>query len=206
MISQKISALLFITLAASLAGAQTQETRMNSPRISNMNVNDPVGWFPFLGVSGGSLATDSGMSSQASATDVKLLGSYFSTSRLSVVDVGLGFSGDSFTQKSATQNNFVAGGVVEAAWRYNFINRWQVGPIADVFVGGARRLGSTDDLTAPFAGVQVLKEIPIQGTNMFRVGLKGMTSLSVPKPENLAMLDLQWGFGAEQAPPDIAGK
>lgn len=204
MISRILKVFIFISILSSFAWAQSERSTMMAPRISNMNVNDPVGWFPFLALSGGYITPNSSLRTEGTATEIKLMASYFTESRLSVVDLGLGFIGDSFTQKSATENNFLAGGVAEAAWRYNFVNRWQFGPIADVFLGGARRLGSTDNVASTFAGLQLVKEFPIKNSNMLRVGLKGIGSLSIPSaPVRLVMLDVQWGFGTEQNAPDV---
>jgi outer membrane protein OmpA-like peptidoglycan-associated protein len=197
--------LTMVSLFASLAMAEeTQTSAMGVPKPGTMNVHDPVGWFPFIGLSGGYMSPDDTLKTEGTPGDLKILGSYFSEGRHSVFDIGLGFMGDSFTQKSATQNNFISGGLAELAWRYNGTNRWQFGVVADSFIGGGTRYGSTDPNSTTFGGLQLMKEIPVKGSNMFRMGLKGLTSLSIPnKSINTVMLDLQWGFGSEQKAPEV---
>ncbi|RYZ86219.1 MAG: OmpA family protein, partial [Proteobacteria bacterium] len=97
------------------------------------------------------------------------------------------------------QNNFNRGGVAELAWRYNSDSRWQIGPIVDAYIGGGDRYGSTDPTWTSFGGLQIVKEIPFRGVNMFRVGVKGLTDLSIRNEDvKTVMLDFQWGFGASQ--------
>lgn len=200
-----LTSLTIVSLFASQAMAQeSQTTTMGAPRPSAMNVNDPVGWFPFIGLAGGYMSSDDTLKTEGTPGDLKILGSYFSESRRSVADLGLGFMADSFSQKSDTQNNFISGGLAELAWRYNSSNRWQIGPIIDAYIGGGQRYGSTDPTWTSFGGLQILKEFPIRNSNMFRVGLKGLTDLSIPGAVvNTVSLDLQWGFGKEQVGPQI---
>ena len=198
--------LAMASLLASMAWAQndSQTSTMAAPKPSRMNVYDPVGWFPFIGLTGGYMSADDTLRTEGTPGDLKILGSYFSDTRHSVFDIGLGFMADSFSQKSEAMNNFISGGVAEAAWRYNSTSRWQFGPIVDAFIGGGDRYGSTDSTWTSFAGLQILKEIPVKGSNIFRVGLKGLTDLSIPGATiNTVMLDLQWGFGSEQKAPEI---
>ncbi|HEY8270680.1 MAG TPA: OmpA family protein [Pseudobdellovibrionaceae bacterium] len=197
--------LTIVSLFASLTmAADPQTSVMGIPTTGSMNVHDPVGWFPFIGISGGYMSPDDDLRTEGSPGDLKIIGSYFSENKNNVIDIGLGFMGDSFTQKSDTQNNFISGGVAELAWRYNWSNRWQFGVAADTFIGGGDRYGSTDPNLTSFGGLQLIKEMPIKNSNMFRIGLKGLTSLSIPsKSINTVMLDLQWGFGNEQKGPEV---
>ncbi|MGZ3748592.1 MAG: OmpA family protein, partial [Pseudobdellovibrionaceae bacterium] len=198
--------LTIVSLFASLTmAADPLTSRMGIPT-GSMNVHDPVGWFPFIGISGGYMSPDDTLKTEGSNGDIKILGSYFNENRNSVFDIGLGFMGDTFTQKSTTQNNFISGGVGELAWRYNWSNRWQFGVAADTFIGGGDRYGSTDPTFTSFGGLQLIKEMAVKNSNMFRIGLKGLTSLSIPsKSINTVMLDLQWGFGSEQKAPETVG-
>ena len=200
------TSLTVVSLIASIAMAQdeSQATRMAAPKPSTMNVNDPVGWFPFIGLAGGYMSSDDTLLTEGTPGDLKILGSYFSQGRHSVFDLGAGFMADSFSQKSDTQNNFISGGLAEMAWRYNATNRWQFGPIVDAYIGGGDRFSSTDPTWTSFGGLQLLKEFPVRGSNMFRVGLKALTDLSIPGATiNTVSLDLQWGFGSEQKAPEI---
>lgn len=200
------ASLTAVSMIASIAVAQdSQTTRMTAPTSGAMNVYDPVGWFPFIGLTGGYMTPNDSLLTEGTPGEFKIIGSYFSETRRSVVDLGLGVMANSFSQKSTTQNNFINGGTLEAAWRYNATNRWQVGPIVNTFVTGSNRYGSTDPNLTTFGGLQIIKEIPVRGTNMFRVGLKGLTDLSIPGAEvNTVMLDLQWGFGQEQTAPAVS--
>lgn len=199
--------LTVVSLFASLSmAADPQTSVLGIPTTGSMNVHDPVGWFPFIGISGGYTSPDDTLRTEGSPGDIKLLGSYFDDSRKSVVDVGLGFMGHTFTQKSDTQNNFISGGVAELAWRYNWSNRWQFGVAANTFIGGGERYGSTDPNLTTFGGLQLVKEMAVRNSNIFRIGLKGLTSLSIPDTSiNTVMLDLQWGFGADQKAPQAVG-
>jgi len=198
--------LTVVSFLASIAMAQdeSQTSKMAAPAPTHMNVHDPVGWFPFIGLAGGYMSPDDQLKTEGVPGDLKLLGSYFSEGRHSVFDFGLGFMAQSFTQKSDTQDNFVSGGISEIAWRYNSTSRWQIGPIVDAYIGGGDRFGSTDPTWTSFGGLQLLKEFPIKNSNMFRVGLKALTDLSIPNGTiNTVSLDLQWGFGSEQAAPQV---
>ena len=200
------TSLTVVSLFASIAMAQeSQKTTMGAPQPSSMNVNDPMGWFPFIGLSGGYMSPNDDLLTEGTPGDLKVLGSYFSESRRGVFDVGLGFMSESFTQKSTLQDNYISGGVAELAWRYNSTNRWQIGPVVNTFIGGGERFASTDPDLTTFAGLQIIKEIPVKGSNMFRIGLKGLGDLSIPDADiSTVMLDLQWGFGKEQTGPDVA--
>lgn len=200
------TSLAVVSLFASIAMAQeTQTQTMGAPQPSRMNVNDPVGWFPFIGLSGGYMSPDDDLLTEGVPADIKIVGSYFGDSRHSVFDFGLGFMGTSFTQKSDTQNNFISSGIAEAAWRYNSTGRWQFGPVVDTYIGGGERFGSSDPDLTTFGGLQILKEIAVKNTSMFRIGLKGMVDLSIPDGDiSTVMLDLQWGFGSEQKGPEVA--
>lgn len=198
--------LALVSLLASVAMAQdeSQSSRMAAPNPTHMNVNDPVGWFPFIGLAGGYMSSNDTLLTEGTPGELKLLGSYFSEGRHSVFDVGLGFMSDSFSQKSTTQNNFISGGVAELAWRYNSDSRWQIGPVVDGFIGGGNRYGSTDPTWTSFGGLQLLKEFPVKGSNMFRVGLKALGDLSIPDQDvSMVSLDLQWGFGSDQRSPQV---
>lgn len=198
--------LALVGLFASLAMAQeeSQTSKMMAPKPTSMNVNDPVGWFPFIGLAGGYMSSNDTLLTEGTPGDLKVLGSYFSEGRHSVFDVGLGFMSDSFSQKSTVQNNFISGGIAELAWRYNSDSRWQIGPIVDGFIGGGDRFGSTDPTWTSFGGLQLLKEFPVKGANMFRVGIKALGDLSIPNQDiSMVSLDLQWGFGADQRSPQV---
>lgn len=200
------ASLTIVSLIASIAMAQdeSQTSKMAAPQPTHMNVNDPVGWFPFIGLAGGYMSPDDTLKTEGVPGDLKLLGSYFSEGRHSVFDFGLGFMANSFTQKSDTQDNFISGGIAETAWRYNSTSRWQIGPIVDAYIGGGDRMGSTDPTWTSFGGLQLLKEFPVKGSNMFRVGIKALTDLSIPNATiNTVSLDLQWGFGSEQKAPEV---
>jgi OOP family OmpA-OmpF porin len=206
----KIMTTIAICAFASLTWAQddsstsSQTSRMATPSANRMNVYDPVGWFPFIGLAGGYMTPNDTLLTEGSPGELRLLGSYFSDTRRSVLDFGAGFMADSFSQKSTVRDNFISGGVAELAWRYNTTNRWQFGPIVDAYIGGGNRYGSTDPTWTSFGGLQLLKEFPVRGMSMFRVGLKALTDLSIPRQEvNTVMLDLQWGFGESQAAPQV---
>ncbi|WP_413290421.1 OmpA family protein [Bdellovibrio sp. HCB337] len=201
------TSLAVVSLFASISMAQeeTQTQTMAAPKPSSMNVNDPVGWFPFIGLSGGYMSPDDVLLTEGVPGDIKIIGSHFGESRHSIWDVGLGFMGTSFTQKSTTENNFISGGLAELAWRYNSTGRWQIGPIVNTYIGGGERFGSSDPNLTTFAGLQLVKEFAVKNTSMFRIGLKGLADLSIPDGDiSTVMLDLQWGFGGEQKGPDVA--
>lgn len=208
MVTKSIAiSLTMVGLMASIAMAQdeTQTSTMAAPKPTYMNVHDPVGWFPFIGLAGGYMSPDDNLLTEGVPGDLKILGSYFSQGRHSVLDLGLGFMADSFTQKSDTQNNFISGGLTELAWRYNSNSRWQFGPIVDAYIGGGNRFGSTDPTWTSFGGLQLMKEFAVKDSNIFRVGIKALTDLSIPGATvNTVSLDLQWGFGSSQKAPDVA--
>jgi outer membrane protein OmpA-like peptidoglycan-associated protein len=205
MFTKLIATSLAVGFVVSTAAAQESQTStMTTPTRSHMNVHDPVGWFPFIGISGGYVAPDVTLETEASHGDLKIIGSNFSESRRSVFDIGLGFMGDSFNQ-GITKDNFLSSGIAELAWRYNSTSRWQIGPVVDAFIGGGSRYGSSDPTWTTFAGLQLMKEFAIGNKSMMRVGLKGMTDVSIPSADiRTVMLDLQWGFGAEQTAPAVA--
>jgi len=211
MVTKKFTTtLMTLGLVASVSWAQdssNQTSTMTTPMGGARNVYDPVGWFPFIGISGGYMSDANNENlTEGSPTEFRLMGSNFNDSRRSVLDLGVGFMGNSFIDKSPTRNNFISGGVAEVAWRYNTANRWQIGPIVDAYYTGEdNRFASTDPNWTSFAGLQILKEIPIRGASLFRVGLKGLTDLSVRDADvNTVMLDLQWGFGSERPNTPVA--
>lgn len=192
-----------LSLVASVSWAQdnnTQTSAFSMPTAGERNVQDPVGWFPFLGISGGYMSDANNENlTEGAPTEFRLMGSNYNESRRSVLDLGLGFMGNSFEDKKVTRNNFISGGVAEVAWRYNTASRWQFGPIVDAYYTGENnRFDSTDPNWTSFAGVQILKEFAVRKASIVRVGLKGLTDLSVKNADiNTVMLDLQWGFGSE---------
>jgi outer membrane protein OmpA-like peptidoglycan-associated protein len=212
-IKSMVTTLATISLFASVSSAQddattsssSQTSRMTTPTVSHMNVYDPVGWFPFIGLSGGYMSRNDALLTEGNPGELRLMGSYFSESRGSVLDLGVGAMGDAFSQKSTLQNNFLTGGVAEVAWRVNSASRWQFGPIVDAYyTGDNNRYGSTDPNWTSFGGLQLVKEFPVRGTNIFRVGVKALTDLSIKNQDvNTVMLDLQWGFGADQGSPQV---
>lgn len=202
------SVLVFIGFFTSVAWAQrsdsAQTSKMGAGSMNQMNVNDPVGWFPFIGLAGGYMSPSDTHLTGGRPSELRLLGSHFSESRHRVFDFGFGIMTDSFSQKSTVQNNFISGGVAEVAWRYNPANRWQFGPVVDAYIGGGSRYGSTDPTWTSFGGLQLLKEFPIKGESLFRLGVKALNDLSISGSNvNMVMLDLQWGFGAKQSAPQV---
>lgn len=152
------------------------------------------GWAPYLGLGAGYSSYNSNLDVEGAPTSVKVLGSYVSPESMGVFDLGIGFQNQTFSQEAA-MNRDISTGVIEAAARYQFENRWQLGGVLNqVFNKGDNYGANQGDVQ--FGGVQLLREIGFAENYFARVGGRLMTSLNVNSESvNMVILELQLGWG-----------
>lgn len=187
-------AAVFVLLLAVGAQAQdrmgTTQGRLTDEYVSGVK---PVGFAPILGANAGYTNYDSQVDVEGMPASAKLIGSFYTYDTKAVFDLGYGLMNQQFSQTYAP-NSAVTNGVLEAAARYQWDNRWQAGVVMNTFFNEGTAYGA-NQADAQFAGLQALKEFDIARGWFARVGGRLMTDINVDdRTLGLAMIDLQIGW------------
>lgn len=176
---------------ATTPASRTKESSESESFFSNVK--------PFLGLNTGYTTRESSLYSEGVPANIKLIGSYFFPSQEHLVDLGLGFSNQQFTNRSAIQS-YKSGGLFEAAYRYQWENKMQAGLVVDDFFNQGKNYGA-NQADVQFGGLQVVKEFSLQNSNLARFGVKALTELNPDTRHyaNMLLLDLQIGLGGEKS-------
>lgn len=186
---------LLLTLLCSVSAFAQQQSGMTTGRLSDEYVSNvqPVGFVPLLGIGAGYTNYDSQLDVEGMPSSLKLLGSYITPGTKGVFDLGYGIMNQQFSQTYGP-NSAVTDGVLEAAARYQFSNRWQAGVVGNTFFNQGAAYGANQG-DAQFAGLQLLKEFDISQGWFARAGVRAMTDVNVEdRTLGLFMADLQIGW------------
>ncbi len=188
-----ISQILFLTrtvaspLSDAIAGGD--ELRMQTPSKGPSLASDPHGWWPFFSTQMG-LMDYSGRSGadDGHAIAFKGLMSFYNSERSWVFDGGVGLY-------NTGAKDVVTTGLVEAAARFRFRPRWELGPVGTVFIGNGDKLGSSADNFTSFVGASILHDIPLQNGHLLRAGGRFQSDVGIPnQTANLFLFEIHYGF------------
>lgn len=194
-----------ILLLSSFCFMSISQAQVKSyPQISKTTENiEYESWYnrikPFLGINAGYTTKESHINSEGLPANIKLIGSYLFSSETGLIDLGLGFSNQSFSDKNAIES-YKNGSVLEAAYRYQWGNKIQAGLVLNDFFKQGQNYGAVQ-ADAQFGGIQVVKEFVLKSTNLARFGFKALTELNPATRHyaNMALIDFQLSFGADRS-------
>lgn len=182
--------LIGILACALQAGAQTGTSEV-TPEYDGRVL--PIGWSGFVEISAGYTGNNDAIAVEGVPSSVKILGSYYLTNHRGVFDLGLGAHNQTFVDDPARDSS-ISTTVMEAAARYQFENRWQLGAIYNQFFDRGKNYFSNQG-DAAFGGIQFLKELTVGDKTDMRIGLRAMTDLNTDGENiNMAQLDLAFGW------------
>lgn len=150
----------------------------------------------FLGLGAGYTTSDSSTPADGTPTTMKILGSFYTPANTYVFDLGVGVSNQQFSKSEAFETASTAT-TLEAAARYQWLNKWQAGIVVNDFMNqGSNYFARQAD--AQFAGFQVMKEFDLNQNFLMRAGGRAMTETNPEsRAVNMFLVDLQIGWGAD---------
>jgi OmpA-OmpF porin, OOP family len=180
---------MFATATFAATDANTTSGLLTSEAISAPS----KGFMPFVGLGAGYTGYETKFDVEGIPSSAKLLGSYYMTNTPVVMDLGVGVANQQFSQTFASERA-VTSASAEAAARYQFANRVQVGVVANTIFNKGDLFGA-NQADAQFAGLQALKEFNVAQSWVARIGGRLMTDLNVNNSTvNMAMVDMQLGY------------
>lgn len=193
------SLLLFPCLAQAQWDSGT-ESRLQLNRLDTVSQDntDPLGWWPFLSVNMGLLDFD-GENSAGDGHNLQVKGllSYYDLGRQFTFEGGFGLQNSEAGDRSTTS------GLVEAATRYRWLNRWEAGPLVNFFIGNGDDYGSSNEDLTTFIGANLLYHVPLENGDLLRLGGRWMTDVGIPgEASNIVMFEVHYGLplGQSSAP------
>lgn len=174
LIALAIAALVSLTICKS---AFAEESKTVGTLVSS---NAAPSWGavrPFLSGGLGFMGQNSDQKIEGIPAQVKLLGSYEAPFQWLVLDAGLGLSGQQFSKAdapAAAKN----GTMLEVAARYQWMNRIQAGPVANVLFSQGKVYGANQGDLHLF-GAQIMKETDLAEKYVLRYGVRGMIDSNV---------------------------
>ncbi len=189
--------LLLISFAflmyANFAEAQSAQTSRGT--FFDYNGATQRSWAGYVAASSGYMNSHNNANVEGMPSSLKLLGSYALNNSKGIFDLGYGIQNESFSQGDAIDSS-ISTDVMEAAARYQFENRWQLGAIYNQFFNKGENFNA-NQADAEFAGAQVMREFSIGQNYIGRVGGRYMTSINNNQESvNTALIDFQIGWGA----------
>ncbi len=182
----------FIILTSGFAQAQPTETSRGT--YYSTGGTSQTSWAGYFSASSGYMNSHNNANVEGVPSSFKILGSYALSNSLGVFDLGYGVSDTSFSQGDAIDGSVTAG-VMEAAARYRFENRWQLGAAYNQFFNKGKNFNA-DQADAEFGGLQALREFGIGEKYIGRIGVRYMTSLNnTSESVNAGLVDFQIGWG-----------
>ncbi len=192
--------LLFIPVILFMFGqtlsANTSTTNINDYFYSNSNAYNPDGIWIFLGSNVGliDLSEDSNLPNRdGHQVNFKVVGSMYKLSNSFIGDLGAGFQSNTasgFGTEFTTQSFFI-----DMNARWEFINRWSVGPAANVLIGNKNTFTDEKKTLASFIGATVHYRQPLTRDWLLKVGARVLTDLDVSSRQVTKwLLDFQIGF------------
>ena len=154
----------------------------------------PSGWTTYAEISSGYTGNVDAIPVEGVPSSIKLLGSYSTLNDRGVYDLGLGAHNQTFIDAGAIDKS-TSTTVMEAAARYQFESRWQLGVVYNQFFDRGKNYYSNQG-DAMFGGVQLVKETTIGDATNMRIGLRAMRDINTDNRDiDIAQLDLAWGYG-----------
>lgn len=199
--TKKELALLLIAIsftAGPRAQASLEDSNKNimSVERTGNSVESPKGFWPFLGIGGGWASHDINNKQDGTPLQIKLMGSYYLTDRPWVLEGGLGLQNYRFTSNSRPRDSST-NGLIDLAARYQFGERWQVGPQVFSAIGNGDDYSSNNNTFTTYVGGQLLKEWN-GSSNIYRLGGRAMVDLSIPeRTSTVGMVEFHMSFGGE---------
>lgn len=168
-------------------------TTFNVFRSDEFAAVNPQGWWLFLGLSTGYLEFSEVRDfSDGGQVQTKIGGSYFYTSPF-VLDANLGVSANHIDQGARNEQHL--SGVIETNMKYRVKSLFDVGPAALSLLGnGQEYLSQTESMTN-LIGIALHKDISIDDKNIFRMGVRALTDVSLRAGSmQIFLFDLQFGL------------
>lgn len=184
--------LIGILACALQTGAQTGSSE-STPEYAGRVL--PIGWSSFAEISTGYTGDNNAIPVEGVPSSIKILGSYYTLSQRGVYDLGLGAHSQTFIDNTA-RDSTINTAVMEAAARYQFESRWQLGVVYNQFFDRGRNYFSNQG-DSGFGGIQLLKELTVGDKTDMRIGLRAMTDLNTDGQDiNMAQVDLAFGWNS----------
>lgn len=182
--------LMSIHLLSTQALAQDVTTR--GRLTSEGYAGRPSGFVPYIGLGAGYTGYNKNFDVEGAPANALLLGSYYTPDTRGVFDLGFGIATQQFSQTAAPARALQTG-VLEAAGRYQWDNRWQGGLVYNTLFDRGEYY-SARQADVQLGGLQALKEFNMGGEGLARVGGRYMTGLNTNTAVNTVMIDLQFGW------------
>lgn len=175
--------------------AQAQYTETSRGTFSEVDGAAQRSWAAYVAASSGYMNSHNNANVEGVPSSLKLLGSYALPNSRGIFDLGYGIQSESFSQGDAIDSS-ISTGVMEAAARYQFENRWQLGAVYNQFFNKGENYNA-NQADAEFAGAQLMREFSMGRSYIGRVGGRYMTSVNnTEESVNTALIDFQIGWGA----------
>ena len=193
--------LLSVGLLTSFAALAQQNSVLSlKPEIQRGDLNNPKGFWPFIGMGLGVMDHNDNVRTGGVPTHFKVLGSYYFQTAPWVADLGAGLHNEFLTQKGGDSDT-IQSLYTELAGRYQFTNRWQLGAIWNTLVDNPDRYRSNTNNLASFIGVQVMKEFSYNNEYLVRAGGRAMTDVGISgETIDTFMAEVEVSFGPSQSP------
>lgn len=151
---------------------------------------NPTGWIPSISLGFGRMDQNGNSDQDGDAISASLVGSYYFDNSNWIGDAALGIHKQYFSDSQPTAGLLSLGG------RYEFGNRFSIGPVVDMLFGTTDAFGSANNYFT-LVGVQGFREITFRNDQMVRLGLKFSTEFGInDQTSNLVSVVAQWGVGA----------
>ncbi len=153
---------------------------------------DQAGWIPSIHFGFGTRDQSGNSDLDGDAVSAMFIGTYYFPQSTWLADAGLGFQKNYFRNTEAQPTT----GILSFSGRYQFPQRWSIGPVVDALVGTTDEFGSANRYMT-YAGVIGFKEIIFPIDALMRVGLKYTVEVGISdQRSNFFAIVLQWGVGA----------
>lgn len=193
MFKQTILTLTCVAAASSGFAQSANTSTATLGAASTVTAENPKGLVPMIGIGAGYMDRNEDTNSEGVPSNAKILGSYYFFETPAVADLGVGMMNQNFSRSE--QDGNITGAVLEAAARYKFNNKLQVGAVANSFMDNSDRYGSSDSQHTLFGGVQVARDFALNSNTLLRVGGRLMTDLNISgETVNVGMLDVALGW------------
>lgn len=160
-------------LASSWAMAQEGRTAGSQDRYLL-----PSGWGEYFSITTGVMEQfDDETPTGGQPNSLKVLGSRQLGDSRWIADGGLGWQFHTLTDADRVDYDVINSLIIEAAFRYQFANRWELGGIIDALVVDRDRYGTTSDFTL-FTGPTLMRDFVWADTDM-RFGVSALRDINI---------------------------
>lgn len=203
----RVLGLVVLAFGLNVWSAFALETSNNvlslKPEIQRGNINDPKGFWPFIGAGLGVMDHNEKIRTGGVPSHIKLIGSYNFENMPWIADGGIGLHNEFLTQ-DGSDDDTIQSLYTELAARYKLNNKWQLGAIWNTLVDNPDRYKSNTDNLASFVGLQVMKEFTWDNAYLIRAGGRAMTDVGISgETIDTVMAELQVSFGPSANPEVI---